>query len=115
MTEIGVEARRKNRLNQIERVNQKAQQVYEKYFPNPVIVPKQERFYKDWAKFIDDITNIFGRIGDYRRAFNIGVKNVLSYQKRHNWKVNPPSYIVTKKVTQATTHTRLDAECMERL
>lgn len=97
MTEIGVEARRKNRLNQIERVNQKAQQVFEKYFPNPVIVPKPERFYKDWAKFIDDITHIFGRIGDYRRAFNIGVKNVLSYQKLYNWKVSPPSYIVTKK------------------
>ncbi|WP_418642346.1 tyrosine-type recombinase/integrase [Vibrio chaetopteri] len=97
MTEIGVEARRKNRLNQIERVNQKAQQVFEKYFPNPVIVPKPERFYDKWAKFIDEITNTFGRIGDYRRAFNIGVKNVLSYQKLHNWKVNPPSYIVTKK------------------
>ncbi|WP_391090465.1 tyrosine-type recombinase/integrase [Vibrio sp. NH-UV-68] len=97
MTEIGVEARRKNRLNQIERVNLKAQQVFEKYFPNPVIVPKPEHFYEKWEKFIDEITNTFGQLRDYRRAFNIGVKNVLTYQTLHNWKIAPPSYIVTKK------------------
>lgn len=97
MTEIGVDARRKKRLNHIERVNQKAQQVFEKYFPNSVIAPKPDVFCKKWSKFIDEITNTFGQIRDYRRAFNIGVNNVLRFQKIHNWNVNPPSYIVTKK------------------
>lgn len=97
MSDIGVDARHKNRLNQIERVDKKARQVFSKYFPNPEHIPQQESFWKKWGQFIDEITNTFGQFRDYRRAFNLGVKNVLDYRKHYHWTVNPPSYIVTHK------------------
>ena len=97
MKDIGVNARKQNRLNQIERINRKSQQVFEKYYPNPDIAPERQQFYDKWNKYIDEIANTFGRIGDYRRAFNIGVSNVLKYKKHNGWKVTPPSYIVTHK------------------
>ncbi|WP_046209603.1 MULTISPECIES: tyrosine-type recombinase/integrase [Vibrio] len=97
MDQIGLEARSKNRLKQIERVKNKARQLFEKQFPNPSHIPTQDNFHDKWMLYLSDITETFGAHKDYRRAFNWAVKQVLSYQEQYNWKVTPPSYIVTNK------------------
>lgn len=94
---IGIEARSKKRLKQTERVQAKANQLFEKQFPNPDRAPSNERFHDKWMLYLTNIADTFGVHKDYRRAFNFAVKQILIYQKKYSWKVTPPSYLVTDK------------------
>ncbi|WP_406734573.1 hypothetical protein RJD39_16430 [Vibrio scophthalmi] len=97
MGKIGAQARKDNRAQHIEKVKNKARQLFEKSFPNPYIVPTTTAFSAKWQLYLDDIGRAFGRLGDYRLAFNQGVKTVRDYNGQYHWDVHPPSHLVTNK------------------
>jgi integrase len=94
---IGVEGRKKDRLKDIERVKSHAGQICKKYLPGTSNAPSESQFLSQWQKYIEEIGDTFGSHRDYRLAFNLGVRTVLTYQKEFGWTVTPPSYLVTNK------------------
>jgi len=97
MVIIGVESRERKRLLEINRVKDRANQTFEKYFPNPARPPSENQFISKWNEYIDEIGITFGAFRDYRMAFNQGIKTIQHYQKEFNWLVQSPSFLITDK------------------
>ncbi len=97
MAKIGVDNRRKNRKQRIKTVKIKAKQLFDKSFPNPIVIPSDMTFNNKWQVYLDDIGKAFGALREYRIAFNYGVKAVGEFNKTYQWDIQPPSHLVTNR------------------
>ena len=99
--EIGVNARKKNRNDEIRRVLAKASKIVDDFLP--VECPLQQaEFLPQWEKMEEMLRKTFGEARDFKLAFNRAVNTVENYRKKNNWQVSAPAYLFTAKPEKQT-------------
>ncbi|MDF5106798.1 tyrosine-type recombinase/integrase [Vibrio parahaemolyticus] len=95
--QTGESRREKSRLEHIEKVKQKADNLFDEAFPSPESIASEEEFIKGWERFEQSLLNVFGPQKDFRQGFKHGEHRVNANKKKHGWPYSPPSTIITNR------------------
>ena len=95
--DIGTEQRCKNRHAEIKKITLIARELFIKHFPKPESALNKEGFEEKWRSIKNALASSFGKIRDYRRAFNCIVHDINILAKTCGWKFSISAYIYIQK------------------
>ena len=102
---IGAASRKQNRNRQLDKLKEISANIFDAHFVTPNIIIKEDNFAQQWDQVITRLSEILGKLKDYKYAYNCAVNKAISYIEIHQLNTDIPSYLVTQKA-QKTLRTK---------